>query len=104
MRALAVIGMTALFAACVSPEQARHDSFVETRNGEAIYSYTVQHWPTALASRSKLEHWIRRDGEKLCPQGYREISRTPGDSHVYYSGPVPMPYNDVHIRIACAVQ
>ncbi|MDO5606061.1 MAG: hypothetical protein Q4G25_12960 [Paracoccus sp. (in: a-proteobacteria)] len=101
MLRLSLIGAVALVAACTTPEQARRDSYVGTENGQTIYVYTVQHWPTALWSESKLEHWIRSDAEKLCPQGYREVSRERGANHVYYGSPVAMPYYDLNIRIAC---
>lgn len=100
MRVTMTVPMLALSAlAACGPDASK--AWRGTENGEAIYEYTVQHWPTALWSERKLEAWIRQDGTKLCPQGYREIARTPGSSHVYYGSPIAMPYNDVIVKIAC---
>lgn len=99
---LILVGL--LVTACTSPEEARRQSLVGTENGQPIYEYTVEHWPTALWSKTKLEAWVKRDGLKRCPDGYREISRTRGQSHVDYSGPISMPYNDVIVRVTCPAQ
>lgn len=90
-----------LLAACASPEEARRKSLIGQENGENIYEFQVEHWPTSLMADRKLEAWVKREAVKRCPQGYREISRRPGNQHVYRSGPLPMPYNDVHVRISC---
>lgn len=98
MRVTLIVPALALLTACgPDPQKALRG----TENGENIYEYTVEHWPTALWSEAKLENWIKRDGQKLCPQGYREISRTLGDSHVYYGSPIAMTYQDVVVKIVC---
>lgn len=97
MRTLGAMSVLVLSACGPDPKQAWRG----TENGQNIYEYTVQHWPTALWSEAKLENWVKRDGRKLCPQGYREISRTLGSSHVYYGSPISMPYNDVIVKITC---
>lgn len=93
-----VLVLTALTACGPDPKE----TWRGTENGQNIHEYTVQHWPTALWSERKLEAWIRQDRMKLCPQGYREVSRTAGNSPVYYESPVPMPYNDVSVRVKYA--
>lgn len=97
---IAVVGSIFL-TACTTPEEARKQSFRGMQGKDEIHEVVAQHWPTALWSQSKLESWIKRDASKVCPQGYRELSRTPGKNYVDYSGPISMPYQDIHVRIAC---
>lgn len=98
---IAVLAGVFLLGACVSPEQARKKSYIGTSSGKDLYEFTLQYWSTALWARSKFEGNVKRSALKRCPQGYREISRTSGNPHTYYGGPVPMPYTDINVRIAC---
>lgn len=90
-----------LLAACATPDEARRKSLIGQENGESIYEFPVEHWPTAMMADRKMEAWIKREAVKRCPQGYREVSRRPGNRHVYYGSLIPMPYNDFHVRISC---
>lgn len=97
----ALICSVLLLAACTTPEEKRRDAYVGQDKEQDIYEYTVEHWPTAFWSETKLEAWIKRDATQLCPQGYREVSRTPVGSHVTYTTPIPTPYTEIKVRISC---
>lgn len=101
MMRMGLITAAVILTACTSPEEARRQSLVGEAAGESIYEFKVEHWPTALWADTKLEAWVKREAVKLCPQGYRELSRRRGQQHVYYGSPISMPYNDVHVRISC---
>ena len=99
---LYAFGAIFLVAACTSPEETRKQNFRGKQNGDEVYEFRVEHWPTALRSKKKLEAWVKRDATKMCPAGYREVSRRRGAEHVYYGSPIPMPYTDIHVTVECS--